>query len=230
MPALHLLLLARGHAVVAEIIEAKLRIHPVADVRAILLAAFIRRLVVLDDADSEAEVLVELPHPFRVASGEVIVRGDEVRAVSREAVQKERQRGDKRLALAGRHLGDHALVQAIAADELRVEMNHRPRHRLLADGKLRLRFREPPRGILHRGKRLRQNVIEVFLLRAPFERLQLFLPFRDLRAQGILAERAEFHLELIDARDDRLERLDHACVFRAEEFFEDPGDWIHELY
>ena len=75
-----------------------------------------------DDADLHAQGLVDAAHPFGVAFGEVIVDGDDVDALAREGIQIDRQGSDQRLAFAGLHLGDRALVQDHAADELDVEM------------------------------------------------------------------------------------------------------------
>ena len=86
------------------------------------------RLGVVETADGEAEVVVEVPHPLRVAAGEVRVHRDEVRALARQRVQIERQRRDERLAFAGRHFGDLAEVQLDAAHELHVVVHHVPRH------------------------------------------------------------------------------------------------------
>jgi hypothetical protein len=75
-----------------------------------------------DDADAEAEELVDAPHPFGVAAGEVVVDGDDMHALAGERVEIAGERGDQRLAFAGAHLGDRAFVQHHAADELHVEM------------------------------------------------------------------------------------------------------------
>jgi hypothetical protein len=50
MAALHLLLLAGGHAVVAQVIEAELAVRAVGDVAAVLLGADVAGLVVLDNS------------------------------------------------------------------------------------------------------------------------------------------------------------------------------------
>ena len=75
--------------------------------------------------------------PIHSASrrGEVVVDGDDVHALALERVQVAGQRGDQRLALAGPHLGDLALVQHHAADELHVVVAHPERApaRLAAD-------------------------------------------------------------------------------------------------
>ena len=131
MAALHLGLEARGHAVVAQIIEAELGVRAVGDVAGVLRAADCRRLVVLDATDGQPEELVHFPHPLGVARGEVIVDRHEM-GVARERVQVQRHGGDERLAFARRHFRDPALVQRDAAEDLHVERHHVPFVRLAA--------------------------------------------------------------------------------------------------
>ena len=89
------------------------------------------------------ERLVDRAHPFGVAAGQVVVDGHHVNALAPrlasgasgpgcdgQRVQHHRQRRRQRLALAGLHLGDLALVQRHAADQLDVEVAHP--HRALA--------------------------------------------------------------------------------------------------
>ena len=95
--------------VVAQVVEAELVVRAVRDVGAVRGAALGRaRLGVVEAADGEAEVAVEVPHPLRVAAGEVRVHRHEVRALAGQRVEIERQRRDERLAFAGRHFGDLA--------------------------------------------------------------------------------------------------------------------------
>ncbi len=68
----------------------------------------------------EPEEAVDLAHPLGVARGEVVVDGDDVHAAAGQRVQVGRQGRDERLAFAGLHLGDLALVEHHAADELDV--------------------------------------------------------------------------------------------------------------
>ena len=98
-----------------------------------------------DDADRQAEELVDLAHPLGVALGEVVVDGDDVDALAGERVQIDGQRGDQRLAFAGLHLGDGALVEHHAAHQLHVEM-------ALAEGALG--------GLADRGEGRNQQVVE----------------------------------------------------------------------
>ena len=86
-----------------------------------------------------------LAHPLGVALGEVVVDGDDVHALAGERVEIDGQRGDQRLAFAGLHLGDLALVQHHAADQLHVEV-------ALAERALG--------GLAHGGEGRHQQVVE----------------------------------------------------------------------
>ena len=121
VPALDHVLHAVLH-VVAQIVEAELVVGAVGDVAVVGLLALLVVEPVHDDADGEAEEAVDLPHPFAVALGEVVVDGDDVDAAARQRVEIDRQRRHQRLAFAGLHLGDLAFVQDHAADQLHVEM------------------------------------------------------------------------------------------------------------
>ena len=78
----------------------------------------------------EAQELVDLAHPGGVALGQVVVDRNHVHALVLERVEVDRQRRHQGLALAGRHLGDLALVQHDAAHQLHVVV-------ALAEGALR---------------------------------------------------------------------------------------------
>ncbi len=108
--------------VVAQVVEAELVVGAVGDVGGVGLAALLVVEPVDDHADAHAEEIVDLPHPFRVAAGEIVVDGDDVHALAGEGVEIDGERGDQRLAFAGSHLGDRALVQHQAADQLDVKM------------------------------------------------------------------------------------------------------------
>ena len=78
----------------------------------------------LDRAHGQAQAVVEWAHPLGVASGEVVVHGDDVDALAFEGVQVSGQGGDQGLAFAGDHLGDVAAVQDHPAHELDVVVPH----------------------------------------------------------------------------------------------------------
>ncbi len=85
-----------------------------------------------DHPDAHAEECEHRTHPLRVAPGQVVVDGDDMDAAAGHRVEDRGQRRDEGLALAGPHLGDLALVEDGAADELDVEVAHpeRPLHGL----------------------------------------------------------------------------------------------------
>ena len=103
--------------------------------------------VVHDHADRHAEEFVDLPHPIGVAPGQIVVHRDDMHALAGERVEIDRQRGDQRLAFAGLHFGDLALVQDHAADQLHVEM-------ALAE--------RAPAGLAHDRERFRQQIVQRF--------------------------------------------------------------------
>src|SRR5690606_37254952 len=94
------------------------------DVSSVGGAALVVGQTVHDDAGGQAEELVDAAHPLGVAPGQVVVDGDDVDALAGERVEVDGKRGDQRLAFAGAHLGDAAIVEHHAADELDVEGTH----------------------------------------------------------------------------------------------------------
>ena len=123
-----------GH-VVAEVVEAELRVRSVGDVRLVRSLALGERHHVLDETDLHPEGVPDGLRPLGVALGEVVVDGDEVDVPARQRVQVQGHRRDERLALTGLHLADVALVERDSAHQLDVEEPdaHRPLERL-ADG------------------------------------------------------------------------------------------------
>ena len=115
--ALHHLLFVDRH-IVAQVIEAQLVICAVGDIGGIGRAALLRGQIVDDEADGQPQKTVDLAHPLRVALGEIIVDRDDVHAPSGQRIQVCGQDRDERLALAGLHFGDAALMQHDAAHDL----------------------------------------------------------------------------------------------------------------
>ena len=110
--------------VVAQVVEAEFVVGAVGDVAVVGDLPLLIVEIVLDDADRQAEEAVDAAHPFRVAAGQVVVHGDDVNAFAVERVEIGGQRGDERLAFAGLHFGDLAVVQDHAADHLHVVVAH----------------------------------------------------------------------------------------------------------
>ncbi len=109
--ALHFVVEAERE-IVAQVVEAEFVVGAVGDVAAIGGALLGRVLLVLDDADGEPQEAIDRTHPVRVALREVLVDGDDVHALTRERVEVGGQRRHQRLAFAGAHLGDAAIVAA----------------------------------------------------------------------------------------------------------------------
>ena len=223
MPTLHLLVAARGHAVVAQVVESKLAVRAVGDVALILRAADIRRLIMLNDPDSQSQERVELPHPLGIAAGQVVVDRHEMRAPAGQSVQIDRGGGDERLAFAGGHFSDAPAMQHHATDELDVEVHHRPGGRLVADGEGVLSISQTASGVLHHRKRLGKNLLQTSGQHARVgDRGKLFFPCRSLRPQGIIGKLTERSFDLIDLLDERLNTAQLALIFRADDGLENP--------
>ena len=99
----------------------------------------------LEAAHGETEQVKDWPHPHRVAPGQVVVDGYDVDTVAGERVEIRRQRCHQGFAFAGLHLGDFALVQDGAADELDVVVSLAQR---------------AARGLAHHGERFREEIVQ----------------------------------------------------------------------
>ncbi len=220
--ALHQLLEAEPH-VVAQVVEPELVVRAVGDVGPVGLGPRARperrqpdvgrhelrvvekRRLVLDDADAQAERLIDGPHPLRVALGQVVVDRDDVHAAAGERVQVRRQGRDERLALARRHLGDRAVVEHHAADQLHVEVAHPD----VATGRLTAD-----------GKGLRQDLVERLATLDPL------LELLGLRAEAGVVERGERGLERVDGLHHRHHAFDVALVLGAEDLLQQRIDHV----
>src|SRR5258708_3112583 len=110
--------------VVAQIVKAELVVRPVRNVGRISGLPLKVVHVVLNTADRQTQEAIDLTHPFGIASGEVIVHGDDVHPAPGEGVEISRQSRHQGLAFAGAHLGNLALVQDDAADHLHIKVAH----------------------------------------------------------------------------------------------------------
>jgi hypothetical protein len=81
VPALDLFGQVLGH-VVAQVVEAQLGVRAVDHVARVGALLLVVGLHVLQDSDAHAKRLVDRTHPFRVATGEVVVDRDDVHALA----------------------------------------------------------------------------------------------------------------------------------------------------
>ena len=119
--ALHLVLLVQRE-VVAQVVEAEFVVGAVGDVGGISLAFLGRCLSSLDHTDPQTEKFIDRPHPVGIALGQVLVDGDDMHTLAGQRIQVGRQGRHQGLAFTGAHLGDLALVQGDATEQLLVEM------------------------------------------------------------------------------------------------------------
>ena len=114
-----------------------------------------------------------------------------------ERVEVAGQGGDQRLAFAGLHFGDLALVQHHAADQLHVEVAH---------------VEEAAAGFADHGEGFDQEVVERGALG------DFLLEFDGFGGQVDVGELAKLRLEFIDGRHRGQHGFDFALVFGAKDF------------
>ena len=189
--------------VVAQIVEAVFVVGAVGDVAAIGCLALGIVETVDDHPGGQAEETVDLAHPCGVAPGEVVVDGDDMHALAGQRIEVDCKGCDQRLALAGLHLGDVALMQHHATDQLHIEMPLTQRSlRRLADG----------------CKRRNQNVVERLAVS------KLLTELRGAGFQPFVGKRRQFRLQGIDGIDAGLISLDPPVVGGTEKLAGERAD------
>ena len=130
-------LLNRVRHVVAQVVKTKLVIGAVGHVTGVGVSALLRGQATDDDANAQAEKVVELGHPLRVTTSEIVVDRDDVYTSALQRVEIYRGRGDQRFTFTSAHLGNLAVVEHHAADQLHIEVAHaeRPAASLAGNGK-----------------------------------------------------------------------------------------------
>jgi hypothetical protein len=129
-----------------------------------------------------------------------------VHALAGQRIQVHRQRGGQRLAFAGAHFGDLAVVQRHAAEQLDVEVAH---------------LHDALGAFAHRGKSLRQQGIEGLALG------DAVLELLRLGAQRVVAELLELGFERIDAFHRLAILLEEPVVATAEDLGQEVGcHWV----
>ena len=122
---LHERLETRRH-IVAQIIEAKLVVRSVGDVRRVGRFFFVAILSVNHHARRQSQKVIEPSHPLAVTLGEVVVHRHHVHAFSAERVQIHRQSTNERFSFSRFHFRDTSFVEDHASDELHVKRDHVP--------------------------------------------------------------------------------------------------------
>ncbi len=189
--------------VIAQIVEAVFVIGAVGDVARIGFLALSIVEAVHDHADGKPEEIIDLAHPFGVATGEIVVDGDDVDTLAGQRVEIDRQRRHQRLAFAGFHFGDVALMQHHAADQLNVEM-------ALPEGALG--------AFAHGGERWNQQVIERLAVG------ELLAEFGGAGFQRLVGKRGKLGLERVDVVDAGLISLHPPVVGGSEKLAGERAD------
>ena len=217
MVALDLVFFARGHAVIAEVIETKFAGGAVSDVAAIHLTPNVGRHLLLDAAHGDAEEVVKMSHPLGIAASKVVVDGDELGVARGEGVEIKRKRGDEGFAFAGSHFGDLTFVDRHAADELHIKVHHVPSELVIADDDLAAA--EPAGGAFDGGERLGENRVErsAFVGGGSDTGAKLV----GLGAELLVSESLVAQLKLVDARDDGAAFFEKLTIMTAGETFKE---------
>ncbi len=147
------------------------------------------------DAHAHAQQVIDRSHPAGVTPGEVVVDRDQVDALAGQRVQVQGQAGDQRLALTGLHLGDLALVEDEASDQLDVEVPEADR---------------APACLATQGERLDEELVRVLAVAGALAKL--VRP----SAQARVVQCLELGLQLVDGGRNRQVALDFPLV-RVEE-------------
>ena len=199
----HRLVLGAQRHVVAQIVETELVVGAVSDVGGVGGAALLAAEALHDDADRQAQALVDRPHPLGVAPRQVVV-GDHVHALAGQRVQAGRQGRHQGLALASAHLRDAALVQHQPADQLHVEV---------------AQAEAAPRRLAHQREHFRQPRVP---RRGPggglaAGRRQFGAELSGARAQCVVGAGPQPFLQPVDVGHGAPVALDRALVAAAEQ-------------
>ena len=110
--------------VVPQVIETKLIVGAVCNVRRIssLLIAMVH--LRQNHSNTNTKELVYPPHPFCIPLGEIIVDRNEVNAVACQCIEIYGQSRHQCLTFACSHFGNSAVMQYHASDQLHIEMTH----------------------------------------------------------------------------------------------------------
>ena len=195
-------LLAEGH-VVAQIIETELVVCAIGNITGIGRLALLHGQASDDHPRAEPQKGINLPHPLGVAPGQIIIDRDHMHAGAGQRIEAGRERGHQGLALARAHLGDIAVIERHAADQLHIKMPH---------------AQHAPAGLAHQGKGLGQRLFELLAARDP--QPQSLDAGRKVR----LGKAPQIGCKRVDLPDGLVQALDDPVVSGAEEFVREVQD------
>ena len=113
-----------GNHVVAQIVETELVVCSVSDICHVLIVSGLSFYGMDNASDLEPEEGVELAHPLSVTLCQVVIDCYNMHAPAFESVEVCRQGSYQSLTFTSLHLGDAALMENYASDELHSEVLH----------------------------------------------------------------------------------------------------------
>ena len=126
MGTLHEVLRVLRH-VVAQVVEAELIVRAEGNVGKVCFATLLTiGLMLVDAIDTQAVEHIDGAHPFRVTLCQIVIDSDDVYAVTCKCIEEDGECGGEGLTFTREHLGNLALMQNGATEELDVEVNHVP--------------------------------------------------------------------------------------------------------
>ena len=188
-----------GH-VIPQVVKAELVVGSVGDVGVVSRLLGRTHHPVDHQAHGQTHEAVDLAHPLGVTLGQVVVDGDDVHALAGQRVQVGGQGGHQGLAFAGLHLGDAALMQDDAADELHPVGAH---------------AQHTPGGLPAGGKGLGQDVVQSLAI------LQTLLELRGLSLELLVGEGLVLILQSLDLLHQGHNCLDLSLRAGAENFLQE---------
>ena len=174
--------LVNGH-IIPQIIEAQFVVGAVCDIAGIGGAPLVIVHLVQNCAAAQPKPAVDFAHPVAVALDQIIVDRHDMDAPARQSVEIGGHSGHQGFALAGLHLGNAALMQHNAANDLH---------------SVGLHAQHPPSRLSADGERLRQQLVQGFPL------LVTGLQLRGLVLQLLVAQGGVFRLQRLHSLDHRL--------------------------
>ena len=172
----HQLLLVDYH-VVTQVIKAELIICHISNITGICLLTLFAGHAVQHDPDRQAQKFMYLSHPLSVTLCQIVIDRYNMNALALQRIQVSRCGRYQRFSFTGTHFGDTSLMQNDSADQLYMVMLH---------------VQDTARGLSHRCKRFRQQIVQCLSLSK-----SLFV-FRRLPPQFLIRQRLHRRAKLLD--------------------------------
>ena len=131
--------------VVTQVIKTKLVVGAVGDVAGISRLLFFARHLRQINAHTQAQKVIQAPHPLRIALGQVVVDRHHMHPATGQGIQVNSQGGGEGFALTGAHFSHFAMVQCHATAELHIKVTH---------------LHDALRALAHHGKSFRQQIVQ----------------------------------------------------------------------